>query len=316
MNLKLTSVRPRPALPAGVFFLAALLGLAFAPVPARAEANVVWLTPASVEVAPGGTFEVAVTTQPPTQSVAAWVVEVAFDPEVVIADNDGCDPIDTPGGAVGASGCQVVDSDGDGDNDAAKIFGAVLFTRSELGLRTEAVFADLTFTVVGDPGVCSDLRVRAIIYADAQGEETGALVQDGEVCIEADAPPSGTAAPKTAAPPRTSEPTPPPTGEPAGSDDGGEATGDDDGVPGSTGGPQASSGESGAPDGATNASGQPGASQGAQPGSPAAVGNSDDDDGDGIAGVLVVVGAVFVLAVAGAGAWYLVKSRRPSPPAP
>ncbi|MCH7809765.1 MAG: hypothetical protein IH863_04210 [Chloroflexi bacterium] len=103
--------------------------------------------------------------------------------------------------------CEVVDVDANGQDDTVKVVGAMIFNDTGLGLSESVVLADITFNVVGEPGRCTDLHLRVQFHADSDGEETNPLLSDGRICVEQDAPPSGTAVPHTPEP-RTSEPTP------------------------------------------------------------------------------------------------------------
>jgi hypothetical protein len=270
------------------------------PATAHAEDNVVNVNPAGIEVAPGGSVTVAIVDDPTPASTAIWAIDVVFDPTVISVPNPvtDCDSINTPGGAIGAFDCQVIDTNQDDIPDTVKVLGVVLFTGSQTGLINLSTLADITFTVVGDPGQCSDLHLRIRSHADSEGQETGARVQDGRICIEADAPPSGTV---TAVPftPRTSEPTETP------------GPGGNGGLPTLPGGQQSLSpgqtrptdetgggagtgtliGRSETPDGVGGGSGGP----------------ADDDDGTS---PLVYVGIAAVLAALAAGAaWAVIRVR-------
>ena len=69
----------RPVLPAGALVFIALL-LFTGPPPATAEENVVSIEPFGLIASPGGSFQVAVVTDPPPQTVATWVIFLEFDP--------------------------------------------------------------------------------------------------------------------------------------------------------------------------------------------------------------------------------------------
>lgn len=306
----------RPVLPVGAILLFALCGLWLSEAaPAAAVDNTVSTKPLRLLMPTEGEVVIEVVTDPPEQTVAVWVIELSFDPDVVAAESEDCDSINTPAGGVGASGCEIVDTDGDGAPDTAKIFGAVLFTGTEAGLEDPATLADITFQVVGNPSDCVDFRLRVNIHADAEGEETGALVQDGFACIAGSgtvAPPGGTEQPTVVAP-RTSEPTPeggvtlPPVN--------GDTPEPETVAPGET-----------QSDGSTfppNATRPPRTDQptrtgaGGTGGVPVPTEARDGDDGGGVSGVVWVLLGVGVLAVAGGGAWALARARRaPGPPAP
>lgn len=300
-----------PGRTGAVVLLLALAALWLAAAPeARAQDNVIRVDPTGVEVAPDGSFEVAIIADPPAGSLAIWVVEVAFDPDVLSTTSRDCDPINTPGGAIGAFQCIADDTDDDGTNDTVKILGAVLFTGTGTGLIKESTLADITFDAIGDPGDCTDLTLRIRTTVDNNAEETGALVQDGRACIEADAPPSGTASPVPFTP-RTSAPTPP--GESidvptiGGNGETGQET-PETGEPGDTGQTSTPAGQSGST-GATGASAA-GTTPATAPNSGA---NYPDDDG-GVATIVWVVIGLFALGAAAVGAWAIVRVRGGTPP--
>jgi hypothetical protein len=161
--------------------------------------------------------------------------------------------------------------------------GAVVFNDGSGGLKERTVLADITFTAVGSPGACTDLRLRIRIYADEKNETVPSLF-DGLICVEQDAPPSGTAVPHTPAP-RTSEPTPTGGGGPT--------------LP--------------PLDGATPVSGDETPTDGTQSGSPGlsasetATPGEGDEDGGGDGVLIWVLGAVAALIVAAGVAWAVVR---------
>ncbi len=299
----------RPVTPAGAILLLALavawLVLAS---PAAAVDNVVSVQPARILMPPGGTIQLKVMTDPPSQTVAVWVIELAFDPDVVTAESEDCNSIDTPAGAVGASGCEVVDTDGDGKSDTAKLFGAELFTGTEAGLEVPVSLADITFHVVGQGRDCTDFRLRINIHADPDADETGALVQDGRGCVAGDAPPGGTAEP-TVVEPRTSEPTPEGGADTPPFNTGGQNTGD-----GSTDGSQVTpagtlpTNADGSTQSPRDATEDPEATR-TQPGG--VVTPPEDDDGGGVSAAVWVLVGVLVLGIAGGGAWAIARTRKP-----
>ena len=175
--------------------------------PALADANEVSISPAAIEVAPGGSVTVQLIADPPAETLAIWILDVGFDPEVVSTTNRGCDSLDPLANSTTVGFCAVDDEDDDGVMDTVKVLGAIVFNDNGSGLGERTVLADITFEIVGEPGRCTDLRLRVQFHADPDGEETNPLLADGEICIESDAPPSGTAVPRTPDL-RTSEPTP------------------------------------------------------------------------------------------------------------
>lgn len=300
MNKHMEWLRPGSPIGAILLFLL-LIGLRAAPV-ARAQDtdNVVRIEPSGVAVAPDGTFHVAVIDDPPEQTLSAWVIELAFDPNVLTPTE--CRSITTPGGAVGAFACDFTDDDGDGKDETIKMLGAVLFSRSQKGLFNESTLADITFQAVGAPASCSDLKLRILIHADSDGKETAARVQDGRACIQGDAPPAGTASPFPVTP-RTSEPTP---------------VGGEDlptiGPGGDTGGATQSS-PLGGGGGSTSASGSRTAGTGSRTGQPTTGEGSTvvNDDDDGAKTFVWVIVGLAALAIVGAGAWGIVRMRGRGP---
>jgi len=263
------------------------------PGPALADANEVSISPAAIEVAPGGSTTVQLVAEPPEGTLAIWVIDVGFDPEVVSTSTRGCDTLDAPADSTTVGLCVLNDEDDDGVTETVKVLGAIVFNDDGSGLDERAVLADVTFAIVGEPGRCTDLHLRVQYHADPDGEETNPLLSDGRICVDQDAPPSGTAVPHTPEL-RTSEATPtggggltpPPLdgGAPAGGD---ETPTNGDETP--AGGTQATSpGES--------------ASQAPVPG------EGDEDAGGGgvLIWVLIVVAALVV--VAGL-AWAAVRRR-------
>jgi hypothetical protein len=298
----------RPVVPAGailILFLVALGGAGRA----HAQDNTVRIEPPGSAVAPDGTFKIGIVDDPPAESLAAWVIELKYDPDVVAIVERGCVTMSTPGGAFGAFDCQVTDDDGDGKKETAKILGAVLFSRSQKGLVNETKLVDITFRAVGTAGSCSDLRLRIRIHADSEGEETGARVQDGRGCILGSAPVTGTASAFPATP-RTSEPTPTGGGDgdvvPTIAPNGGQG-----GEPGQETEPGSSPGTDGSPAGTGGLTTVPGQqrTQGPQDGGAGGVENSDDDTRT----FVWVVVAASALVIAAAGAWGIVRMRGRGP---
>lgn len=291
---------PQLATPAGAILILLALGLLLGGAPhAFAADNLVRVQPSGVNVAPGGTFTVSIVDDPSPATTAVWAIDVVYDPDVLTTSTDECDPMDTPGGGIGAFDCQAVDANEDGKDETVKVLGVFLYSGTGKGLDKESDLADITFHATGRAGACSDLHLRIRNHADSDGKETGALVQDGRVCINAEAPPSGTA---TANPvtPRTSEPTPPgettppiglPTGAPAESQQSGPPA--QSGVTGTT-------SANGRPTGRTSSPAAPSGGEGA---------SVDGGDGGGTSpAVWVVVGLAVLAAVAG-GAWGIVRLR-------
>ena len=203
----MASWRPRPALAAGALLLG-LLALLSMPSGALADPNELSIEPAGVEVAPGGSAAVQLIVDPPATTLTIWAIDIAYDPTVVFVENTGCDPLDTPPGGLLVGGCTIEDRNDDNVKETVQNLHAFIYLDDGSGLDEPTVLGDITFEMVGEPGECTDLRLQAKIFADADAQPTNPLLYDGRICVEADAPPSGTAVPHTPAV-RTSEPTVP-----------------------------------------------------------------------------------------------------------
>ncbi len=263
------------------------------PGPALADANEVSISPAAIEVAPGGSATVQLIVDPPAETLAIWVIDVVFDPDVVSTSSRGCDSLDPLANSTMVGVCLVNDEDDDGVMKTVKVLGAIVFNDDGRGLGERTVLADITFEIAGEPGRCTDLHLRVQFHEDPDGEETNPLLSDGRICVEQDAPPSGTAVPHTPEL-RTSEPTPtggggltPPPLEPETPANGDETPTNDDETPA----------------GGTQSTGP-----GSVAGPDAAPGESGEDGGGG--GVLIwVLIAVAALIVAAGLAWAAVRRR-------
>ncbi len=270
------------------------------PGPALADANEVSISPAAIEVAPGGSATVQLIVDPPAETLAFWIIDLALDPDVVSTSSRGCDSLDPPANSTMVGFCVVNDKDGNDVVETVKVAGAIVFNDDGSGLSERTVLADITFDVVGEPGRCTDLHLRVQFHADPDGEETNPLLFDGRICVEQDAPPSGTAVPHTPAP-RTSEPTP--TG-------GGGLTPPplNGGVAAGGGGTPADGDETPTNGDETPAGGTQGAGPGSVAGPDAAPGESGEEGGGG--GVLIWALIIVAALVVTAGlAWAAVRRR-------
>ena len=257
------------------------------PGPALADANEVSISPAAIEVAPGGSATVQLIADPPAETLAFWIIDLAFDPDVVSTSSRGCDSLDPPANSTAVGFCVVSDKDGNDVVETVKVAGAIVFNDDGSGLSERTVLADITFDVVGEPGRCTDLHLRVQFHADSEGEETNPLLFDGRICVEQDAPPSGTAVPHTPEP-RTSEPTP--TG-------GGGLT------------PLPLDSETPTNGDETPAGGTQGASPGVSASETPAPGEGDEDGGgDGVPVWVLIIIPAGLIVVSGA-AWAVVRRR-------
>ncbi len=271
------------------------------PGPALADANEVSISPAGVEVAPGGSTTVQLVADPPAGTLTIWAIDVAFDPDIVTTTSRDCDTLDPLPDSTAGGACLFEE----GVDDTLNVLGLFIFNEDGSGLADRTVLADITFGVIGEPGQCSDLRLRVRIHTDVDANETNPLVFDGQICIEDDAPPSGTAVPHTPAP-RTSEPTPTGGGglTPPPLDGGGT---DGDGLVG--GGETPADGDEAPTNGAETPAG---GTQSAGPGSvvgPGAASGEGDEDGGGDGVLIWALLAVAGLIVAAGLSWAAVRRR-------
>ena len=198
---------PRPALAAGALLLG-LLALLSMPSGALADPNELSIEPAGVAVAPGGSAAVQLIVDPPATTLTIWAIDIAYDPDVVSTTSRDCDQLARPPDTTMVGYCFTGDRDDDDIQDVVQSGGALIYNSDGSGLDETTVLGDITFEMVGEPGECTDLRLQAKIFVDVDAQPTNPLLYDGRICIEADAPPSGTAVPHTP-PARTSEPTAP-----------------------------------------------------------------------------------------------------------
>lgn len=287
----------RPVLPAGALVLTALLLLLSAG-SAHAVPNTLLISPSGVVAAPDGAVTVSLIAEPPATTLTIWAIDVDFDPTVVTTSPTQCDQMDTPPDAVLIGDCRPDDA-----GDTVKVLGGLVFNENSEdeapgdGLSRRTALVDITFDIVGGPGDCTDLRLKVILHSDRDAEETNPNVIDGKICVEADAPPSGTPFPHTP-PPRTSEPTPEGQDPPDINDTGGAVEPTDRGSPDG---------------GATGSPGDPGTSGGASSptdgtGNGIAFDDEEDDDGGGSPVIWLLLGAGVLVVVSG-GAWALVRGR-------
>lgn len=184
---------------------------------AGASENAVHIDPPAVGISPGRQTTVALVADAPPATLAAWVIEVRFDPDIVSTSGELCDPLNTPPGASGAVGCDVVDGDKDGKADTVKAFGAVLFSRTGEGLSGTVDLADITFKGLRSANGCTTLDVNVRDFVDPEGNPTNPQVADGAICVGV-SPPASTA---PSQPGGSSPATPGSTGGPAGTVTGG-----------------------------------------------------------------------------------------------
>lgn len=172
--------------------------------PATAASSRIYINPASATVAADGSTTVDLVGDPGDSGLAAWVLDVAFDPGVVTSSNNQCNPVDTPAGATGVEGCEVADTNSDGVNDTVKTFGGIIFTGSGKGLSQSTVLAVIEFSAANGAiaGACGSLTINVTAFTDAVGNETSPSVENGQMCLPG---PDRTPGPKRTLPPNSPE---------------------------------------------------------------------------------------------------------------
>lgn len=145
--------------------------------------NTLAIDPTTKDVGVGASTSVELVSNAPAESLAAWVVEVAFDPTVVSFAS--CTSLANPPGSVAASACESKDTGGSADDDTGVSVGGILFSDTERGLDGENVLATMEFDAVGDIDDCSDLTISVTSHLgpDPDGAETNPSLTHGEICI-------------------------------------------------------------------------------------------------------------------------------------
>jgi len=146
-------------------------------------ANSLAISPADREIGIGATASVALVSMPPAESLAAWVIDVVFDPAVVSFDS--CTPAASPPGSVFISHCEADDQEGGPDEETVVVVGAILFPDTERGFDGETTLASIIFSAVGAIGACSDLTINVVSHLgpDPAGPETNPATTNGEICV-------------------------------------------------------------------------------------------------------------------------------------
>ena len=149
------------------------------------------ISPQHATVGAGGTTSVDVIVEPPEGSLSIWIVEVAFDTDVVQVDDSSgfnCEGADLPGGGVGASLCEGKQTDGDPEPDSAVALGAFLANEggTGVGLEETTTIATIHFDAVGEVGECSDLTIIVLPGNFLEPDESPAtpeLMTDVDICV-------------------------------------------------------------------------------------------------------------------------------------
>ncbi|MEX2390974.1 MAG: hypothetical protein WD904_05195 [Dehalococcoidia bacterium] len=145
--------------------------------------NTLAIDPAHSDVNEGGSTSVELVSNAPAESLAAWVVEIAFDPAVVSFGS--CTSIANPPGSVAATACESKDTGGSADDDTVVSVGGILFSDTERGLDGANTLATMEFDAVGDIDDCTDLTISVTSHLgpDPNGAETNPSLTHGEICI-------------------------------------------------------------------------------------------------------------------------------------
>ena len=141
------------------------------------------ISPASKDIGVASSGSVKLVADPGADSLVVWVVEIAYDPEVVTFNS--C----TSTGEAQVTACEAKDAGGSPDDDTVVSVGAVLFSDTLRGLEDETILATVKFDAVGAIGECSALtiNVTANLGPDPESLETEPVVINGEICIVEDA---------------------------------------------------------------------------------------------------------------------------------
>lgn len=171
-----------------LLFLAA--ALAFGSESASAAHGSVSIQPSSSGIPYKGMEEVDVVLDPPAEGVSVFIIRMAYDPAVVqfvdcVAWDWEAVPRSFP--RVGAAGCAATDSNRDGVDDTAVVFGAYVENRSGTpgGFETQQIVGSITFESLGKKGDVTPLLLSAE-SGDILGPDATVLnpeLQDGSICI-------------------------------------------------------------------------------------------------------------------------------------
>ncbi len=172
------------ALAAGVLWIAGASGAQAGGTPGSLAMDP---DPASIGV--GGSAVVDLVATPPSADLSIWIVEVAFDTDVVEVDETAqgvnCAGATLPASGVGASTCLGKDTNTDTVVDTVVALGG--YVRKDgttaRGLEVETVLASITFNAVGAAGECSDLTITATSWVGPDSSEPTPTVTTGEICV-------------------------------------------------------------------------------------------------------------------------------------
>jgi len=146
-------------------------------------ANRFEINPAAKNIGLGSSTSVQLVADPGDDSLAVWVVEIAYDPAVVSFNS--C----TSTGEAQVTACEAKDADDDTVDDTVVSVGAILFSDTLRGLDSETALATVKFNAVGAVEQCSLLTidVTANLGPDPDTQETDPVVVNGQLCIVEDA---------------------------------------------------------------------------------------------------------------------------------
>lgn len=143
------------------------LGSAFAANSAQATGSgSITIQPSAATVPVNGTVDVDVVFDPPAETVAIFIIEIAYDPTVVQFVDCvpwDVDALSSPFPSVGAAGCAAKDTNRDAINDTAVLLGAYLENHDgvAVGFSTPQTVGTITFEALGEAGDSSRLILSA-----------------------------------------------------------------------------------------------------------------------------------------------------------
>jgi hypothetical protein len=169
---------------AGLFAII-LIGSVVAVRPATAAGGSVFLQPASVDVEPGGSADVDLVIDPPSETVSIWIYEVEYDPAVVEVTDCSTAALTFPPDVAGAAGCATKDTNADGIDDTAVAFGGWVENvgGTARGFDTQQVVATFTFHAIGDAGDSTVLGLTQTSLLGPNAEDLSPPLSDGEINI-------------------------------------------------------------------------------------------------------------------------------------
>jgi hypothetical protein len=178
-----------------LFALAALWLLGAGTTHAGGTTGSVVITPPQATVGAGGTTTVSVDVTAPDTGLSVWIIEVAYDPDVVQVDTNAGNPVCTspsiPGTNFAGYGCATKDTSNpaDGTKDTAVAFGAWVANvgNAATGWTGTHTVATFTFRAVGAAGESSPLTISVCdsCFLGPNAEERAPTTTNGQITISA-----------------------------------------------------------------------------------------------------------------------------------